>query len=267
MRKKVVLITGASSGIGRATAKKFLENGWTVYGTSRNIEQKVVVDYNGINMIRLDVTEDESVKSAIALLLMREGALHALVNNAGNGIAGAVEDTAAAEAAYQFETNFFGVHRVCKEALPLLRETKGVIINLSSVAGVYSIPFQGMYSASKAALEAMTEAMRLEVKPLGVRVCYVQPGDTKTAFTNNRVMAKKTSPQYEARLRDSVERMEKDEQSGSGPEKAADTIYRLALKKNPPVRRTVGTVYKIFVFLGRLLPKRLVEWIIMKLYA
>lgn len=264
---KIALVTGASAGIGKATAAMLSRDGWTVYGTSRKIEPGAVEVVDGLRMIRLDVTDPGSVHTAVALVLQREGRLDALVNNAGNGIAGALEDLAPDEANYQFDTNFFGALNMCREALPELRKTKGIIINISSVAGILSIPFQALYSASKAALEAMSEALRLEVRPFGVRVCLVEPGDTRTSFTASRLVAANVGAGYAERLKASVERMEKDEQNGAPPEAVAKVVCRLAGKKNPPVRKAVGFVYKLFLFANRLLPSRLKVWVIGLLYG
>lgn len=263
---KVALVTGASAGIGRAVASMLAENGWAVYGTSRKVEKGIVKAVEGYKMINLDVTDPESARAAVAQVLEREGRLDALVNNAGNGIAGSLEGISAEEANYQFDTNFFGALNMIREALPALRESKGIIINMSSVAGILSIPFQSLYSASKAALEKASEALRLEVKPFGVRVCLVEPGDTRTEFTANRRLAASAGP-YEARLAASVKRMEKDEQNGAPPEAVAKVVSRLAEKKNPPVRKAVGFVYKLFLFANRLLPSRFVLWALGLLYG
>lgn len=264
---KVALVTGASGGIGHAAAEMLAQQGWTVYGTSRKVEPGVVEVVNGLRMICLDVTDLDSVQSAVALVLDREGRLDALVNNAGNGIAGALEDIALSEALYQFDTNFFGVLNMCRAAMPALRRSKGIIINISSVAGLLSIPFQSLYSASKAALEAASEALRLEVRPFGVRVCLVEPGDTHTNFTASRKMVACVSPDYEKRLTASVARMEKDEQNGVKPEAVARVICRMAQMRNPPVRKAVGFVYQLFLFANRLLPSRLKLWAIGLLYG
>jgi short-subunit dehydrogenase len=174
----VVLITGASSGIGQALAYTLMEKGYKVYGTSRGIKnEETIKAKNGsgfIKMIPLDVCSEVSVKNAVDYILQRELAIDILVNNAGFGIAGSVEDTSPEEALSQFDTNFFGVLRMIRAVLPKMREQKnGLIINVSSVAGLISVPYQSMYSASKYAVEAMTETLRLEVKPFGIRVSMV----------------------------------------------------------------------------------------------
>lgn len=266
--KNIALVTGASSGIGKAIYNKLIKHGWTVYGTSRKIEKNSIKSLDGGKMIYLDVNSTSSISDAVQIIKKAEGKLDALINNAGYGIAGAVEDTSYEEMKSQFNTNFFGVMHVTNSFLNMLRESKGIIINISSVAGVLSIPFQGIYSASKAATEAATEALRMELKDQGVRVCLVEPGDTKTGFTANRMMVENSeNSRYSNIMTASVEKMEKDEQNGTSPNSVANLVYRMINKKNPPVRRAVGFSYQILVFLKRLLPDNLVLWIIGKMYA
>lgn len=274
---QVVLLTGASSGIGRATARWLMKRGFHVYGTSRKASgigdgQPDERDASGgfIKMIPLDVTSQESAQSAVKAVLEREGRIDVLINNAGMGIAGSIEDTSMEEAKKQFETNFFGVLRMIRLVLPTMRKQGyGKIIVVSSVAGVISIPYQSMYSASKYALEALIEALRHEVAPFGIKACLVEPGDTRTGFTSSRIIAEaagKDSP-YDSRFRRSLSRMEHDEQNGASPDDVARVICRMILKKKPPIRKTVGFGYKAILFLKRLLPSALVEKLVGKLYA
>lgn len=265
--KKVALVTGASGGIGQAIAKGLAQDGWLVYGTSRSVAAGAVENLEGVSMVRLDVTDDASVQSTVAMLIEREGRLDAVVNNAGNGIAGAIEDTTAQEAFAQFDANFFGVVRVCRAVLPHLAQSQGVLINVSSVAAEMAIPYQAMYSASKAALEMLTQALRIEAAPLRVRVCSVLPGDTRTGFTAARRVTAHVSDHHAARLRKSLSRMEHDEQNGAAPDTVANVVRRLARRRNPPVRVTVGVSYKVLVFLKRLLPARTLNWALGLLYG
>lgn len=275
--KKVALITGASSGIGRATAQYLMAKGYHVYGTSRKAEGRFSEGHSDfdqtsggfIDMIPLDVTCDTSVEIAVKTVLAKEGQIDVLVSNAGTGIAGAIEDTAIEEAKSQFETNFFGALRVIQAVLPIMRQQhSGRIIALSSVAGVISIPYQAHYSASKFAMEGLIEALRYEIAAFGIKVCLVEPGDTKTDFTRSRIISKgsdEKSP-YHARFLRSLARMERDEQNGASPDTVARVIYTMIRKKNPPVRVTVGFQYKTVLFLKRILPARLLEKIIGMLY-
>jgi len=191
MTSKVVLITGASSGFGKACAEHLAGLGHWVYGTSRRarFEDGAVVP-GGVRMLPMDVREDDSVARAIAFIRKDAGRLDVLVNNAGLALAGAIEDTTVDEARDLFETNLFGAHRVCRAALPILRaQGAGLIINVSSLAGLVTVPFQGFYSASKYALESMTDALRMEVAAFGIRVVLIEPGDFKSGFTAGRVFA------------------------------------------------------------------------------
>ncbi len=266
--KKTALVTGASSGIGKAIFSKLIDSGWVVYGTSRKIEKGNVKEVSGGFMIHMDVTDESSIDSAYKIIKEKEGGLDALINNAGNGIAGAVEDTSAKEAMWQFDVNYFGMLRTVRAFFDMLMKKEGIIINVSSVAGVLSIPFQGQYSASKAALEAASEALRMEVKPYGVRVCLVEPGDTKTEFTQNRTWSEAAEgSRYEKTMKASIQKMEHDEQNGVSPAKVAEVVWKMMQKKNPPVRKAVGLSYQILIFLKRLLPDKLVLWILGKMYA
>ena len=219
-------------------------------------------------MIYLDVTDHMSIEDTVSAIKNNEGRLDALVNNAGYGIAGSVEDTSYEEMMSQFNTNFFGALQVINASIDMLRQSKGTIVNISSVAGVLSIPFQGMYSASKAAMESASEALRMELKEDGIKVCMVQPGDTKTGFTANRLMTEKSvNSRYAEKMKQSVAKMEKDEQNGTSPETTARVVCKMIQMKNPPVKRAVGLSYQILLFLKRLLPDRAVLWIIGKMYA
>lgn len=266
-KQKVVLVTGASGGIGQAIARGMAKDGWLVYGTSRSGANGAVDCRDGVRMICMDVTDEASVQQAVALLIESEGRLDAVVNNAGNGIAGAIEDTAAQEAFVQFDVNFFGVIRICHAVMPHLAQTQGVLINISSVAAEMAIPYQAMYSASKAALEVLTQALRIEAAPLRVRVCSVLPGDTRTGFTAARRVTARVSGHHADRLRKSLARMEHDEQNGAAPETVAAVVRRLARRRNPPVRVTVGIGYKTLVLLKRLLPVRTLNWALGLLYG
>lgn len=265
---KVALVTGASSGIGKAVYIKLISEGWKVYGTSREIERGSVAEKSGGKMICMEVTDENSVQDAIDMIKQKEGRLDAVINNAGYGIAGAVQDTSDKEAKALFDANLFGTLTVIRKSFDLLAQNKGIIINISSVAGVLTVPFQGMYSASKAAMEAASEALRMEAAPYGVRVCAVEPGDTKTEFTQNRIWAQNAhGSKYEKTMKASIKKMERDEQNGVPPQKVAQTVYKMIKRKNPPVRRAVGFSYQLLVFLKRLLPERFVLWILRKMYA
>lgn len=273
----VVLITGASSGIGKSIGETLANRGYKVYGTSRNVKSKMYNEIisptdncNGfLRMIQLDVCSDESSKEAVSLVLKEEGRIDILINNAGIGIAGSVEDTTVEESYKQFDTNFFGILRMCRNVIPVMRNNKnGLIINISSVAGVIAIPFQSMYSSSKYAVEALTEALRIEVKPFGINVSMVEPGDTKTGFTEKRVYvsAANKDSAYRVKFEKSINAMVESELKGPGPVKIVQAVIKIINMKNPPIRITAGFSYKVIVFLKRILPARLVSYIVSKIY-
>jgi short-subunit dehydrogenase len=271
----IVLVTGASSGIGKSIAAYLAKEGYRVYGTSRkkqpgNIKSEEVNTDSFPKIIQLDVCSIESIEAAVSYILKSEGRIDILINNAGFGIAGSIEDTDEEEAFRQFDTNFFGVHRMCRRVLPVMRcQGKGLIINVGSVAGLISIPFQGMYSASKYAVEAFTEALRIETRPFGIKVALVEPGDTRTGFTGSRQFAQASGDKspYSANFKKSINKMIKDEMSGPDPEVVAKAVARLIKMRNPPVRVIVGFSYKTIGFLKRLIPSRLAQFIVSKLYS
>ncbi len=268
----VVLIVGASSGMGKAIAEFLAKEGFKVYGTSRKITEDKPLQANEggfIKMLQLDVCNQESITNAINFVQEIEGGIDVLINCAGFGLAGSVEDTTHEEAFMEFNTNFFGIHRMCRSVIPIMRKKgKGLIINISSTAGLVPVPYQAFYSASKFALEAMTEGMRTEVKPFGINVSLLEPGDTKTGFTKNRVLVKASKDSiYNKTLNSSIERMIRDEQSGPPPIGIVKNVKRIMLSNNPPVRIVVGPINKILAFLKRVLPSRLVVYIVSKLYA
>lgn len=260
--KKIAIVTGASRGIGIATAQILKNNGFTVYGFSR---KGFIAE--GINSVICDVTDSNSVKNAVKTVTDKEGRLDLLVNNAGMGISGAVENTSDEDAKYIFDVNYFGVFKMIRECIPYLRQNKGRIINISSVAASLCIPFQAFYSSSKAAVDALAFALIPELKPFGIKITNILPGDTKTGFTEARKKGEADNKIYGNRIERSVAVMEKDEQNGMPPEAVAKLVLKAALKKNPPVYKAVGFKYKLFMFLNKILPKKLVIWVIGKLYG
>ena len=253
--KRVVLVTGASSGIGQACAAYLAERGFRVYGTSR----RSAASTSAVTMLTADVTDDTSVEQAVATVLAREGQLDIVVNNAGMGIAGPVEDTTIEEAKRQLDVNFFGAFRVCRAVLPAMRSRRtGYIVNIGSIGGLIAIPYQGMYSASKFALEGLSESLRMEVRPFGIRVVLIEPGDHRTGITQNRHVTKSTYGQsFEAALA----RTAHDEQSGPGPEQIARLLHKILNQRNPRMRHPIGPApQRAAVWLKRLFPNSLVEY-------
>ncbi|MEG1547414.1 MAG: SDR family NAD(P)-dependent oxidoreductase [Clostridia bacterium] len=264
----VALVTGASSGIGKCTAETLAKLGLHVYGASRRGGEPTQHGEGFVKMLTLDVTSDASVHAAVESVISAEGRIDILINCAGNGIAGALEDCSGADALSQMDVNYAGVVRVIGAALPAMRQRRnGLIINVGSVGGIYSVPFQTLYSSSKYALEALTEGLRIELKAWNIKAALVEPGDVKTGFTAARIYASGVkNTQYGSEFHNSIAQMEHDEQGGKGPETVVAVMLKLIKSKNPPVRRVVGAQYRFFVFLKRLLPARLVEYIMTGMY-
>lgn len=260
---KVVLITGGSSGIGLNTADALHKSGCRVYEISRKPAL-----HDGIIHISGDVTKEDSVKSAVSQVLDAEGRIDILINNAGFGISGGVEFTDLEAAKKQFDVNFFGMVNMCRAVLPHMRAVgAGRIVNLSSVAAAVPIPFQTFYSASKAAINSYTMAMANEVRPFGITVCAVMPGDIRTGFTAAREKQAMGNAEYSGRISRSVAKMEKDEETGMDPKVVGAYIAKLALKKSVKPLYAIRLDYKFFVMLSRLLPVRALNWLVYEIYA
>lgn len=270
---KVALVVGASSGMGKACAAYLRSLGYHVYGTSRRAKFPTDTAYKKASgywvMIPLDVTDDASIERAIDFVIEQEGEIGVLLNCAGYALGGAVEDISRSEAQHIFDTNMIGMMMVCRQVLPHMRTQKrGLIVNISSVAGLFALPFQSMYSATKYAVEAMTEALRMEVKPFGINVSLIDPGDISTGFTANRKTAKAalTNPVYKQRHDKAVNAMIKSELEGPGPEVVVRAFAKILHSKRPPIRMVLGADYKAAVFLKRILPARLVEAVVERVY-
>lgn len=271
MKQSVVLVTGASSGFGASIARKFAEQGYRVYGTSRKPKPAGTSALPAnLEMLEMDVTSNESVDAAVANILGKEGRLDIVVNNAGIGLAGAVEDTTVEEARSLFETNFFGVHRVCRAVIPQMRkQASGHIINIGSMGAVVAIPFQVFYSASKAAIAMLSDGLSMELKPFGIKVTRIEPGDYKTAFTGNRIFvaAADTSTVYLDSCRRAIAVMERDEQNGADPEGLAVALLKIVQMQSPGLNYRMGMfAQKALVGLVPFLPARTVEKLLMKSY-
>lgn len=262
-KRKVALVTGGSSGIGRCAAGALRDAGCTVYEFSRRDHPM-----DGVRHMGVDVTDEAAVNSAVEQINASEGRLDIVVNCAGFGISGAVEFTELKDAKAQFDVNFFGMVNVNHAVLPVMRRNgSGRIVNVSSVAAVAHIPFQTYYSASKAAIESYTCALANEVRPFGITVTAAQPGDIRTGFTDARKKSAAGDGVYGGRISRSVAGMEKDEQKGMSPDYAGRYIARLALKKSVKPIYTVGYGYKCLSLLCKLMPCRLRNWIVGLLYA
>lgn len=262
--KPVALVTGGSSGIGKACVSELEKDGWIVYSISRHAGESAS---SGGQPLVGDVTKLDSLNQALNKLIEEQGRLDLVVNNAGFGISGSVEGTPEGLARQQFDTNFWGSCLLNQIALPYLKKTQGRIIHISSVAAAIPIPFQTYYSASKAALNAYVLALSNELKPEGVSVCVLMPGDVKTAFTKARVKVSPDIDRYERRIDRSLQRMEKDEEQGMLPVQIGKRVAQIASKRRIKPFYSAGLKYQSALLLVRLLPVTLSNWIIGKLYA
>lgn len=260
---KIAIVTGGSSGIGFATVKALLAAGCKVYVLSRK-----PFTYEGIIHMPVDVTDEELVCEAAASIYRAEGQIDILVNCAGFGISGAVEFTRLEDAKKQMDVNFFGIVNVTKAVLPYMRDAKsGRIVNISSVAAVAPIPFQTYYSASKAAINCYTCALANEVKPFGITVTAIMPGDIKTGFTAAREKSDAGNEAYAGKIAESVSKMEKDEINGMDADVAGRYICKIALKKKVKPIYSIGFVYKFLSWLCKVMSYGARNKLIGKLYA
>ncbi|MEG1924007.1 MAG: SDR family NAD(P)-dependent oxidoreductase [Clostridia bacterium] len=262
MHNNIVVITGGSSGIGKATSEYFSSKGSKVYEISRHGE-------NNGDIVHLcaDITDKTAVQIAINEIIRIEGNIDILINNAGFGISGAVEFTDTEEAKRLFDVNFFGMLNVTNCVIAYMRSKRnGMIINISSVAGVLSIPYQSFYSAAKAATNSLTNALANELKPFNIKVTALMPGDIHTEFTKHRNKNIVGDDIYCGRIGRSVAAMEQDELNGMSPNFIAQNIYKLSQKKSPKSLYVAGGKYKLFTVLAKLLPIRLSNSIIGSIY-
>jgi NAD(P)-dependent dehydrogenase (short-subunit alcohol dehydrogenase family) len=256
--QRVVLITGASSGVGQSTARLLSRENYKVFGTSRNPAGAEAIP--AVEMLPLDVCADDSVRACVEAVSSRAGHIDVLINNAGYELAGAVEELTAEEARAQFETNFFGVVRMIAAVLPVMRrQRRGHIINVSSLAGISSIPFLGLYSASKFALEGYTEALRHEVRPFDIRVSLAEAGFLKTPMMNNRQIAANPIAEYDPWRQRALDAIRAHEETAPGPELVATTLLDIMSSRTPRLRYLIGRQAKSVARLRRFLPAGLFE--------
>ena len=260
---KICVITGGTSGIGKCTAEAMLQKGYMVYELSRRAEGLA-----GMFHIPTDVTDPDACQRAVDEVLSQAGKIDVMINNAGFGISGAIEFTPIEQAKKQLDVNFFGMVNMNHAVIPIMRRQGfGRIVNLSSVAGAIPIPFQAFYSASKAAINSYTMALANEIKPFGVQVACVQPGDIRTGFTAARQKSIVGDDIYNGRISRSVAGMEKDEQTGMSPEQAGAFICHVATRKGVRPVNTIGLSYKFFCVLQKLLPAKTLNWLVGVVYA
>lgn len=269
MNQQIVLITGGSSGIGAATARILAQAGMIVYAASRRGTSEAS-DIPGVVPVKLDVNDEAATRALVDEIVAKEGRLDAVVVNAGNGIAGALEETSDEELRYQAETCLFGANKTIRACLPVFRrQHSGRIVTVTSVAAIVPLPFQGAYSGIKSAMLAMTEALAMELKGSGIQCGSVLPGDTATGFTGARkytaASQKPDSPYREACDRNRA-KIEKDETGGMSPDVIGKAILRQLTRRKMAPRVTPRIDYKAVGALVRLVPTRTKLWILNLLY-
>lgn len=261
--EKICVITGGTSGIGKCTAEAMVKKGYTVYELSRR-----EAGNPGMYHIPTDVTDPEACQRAIDAVYSQAGRIDVMINNAGFGISGAIEFTPIEQAKRQLDVNFFGMVNMNRAVLPVMRQQGGGrIVNMSSVAAPIAIPFQAYYSASKAAVRTYSLALASEVRPFGIEVCVIMPGDIATGFTSARRKSCDGDDVYHGRIARSVAVMEHDEQTGMTAEFAGQFVARCSTQKRAKLICTMGHKYALFVFLMRILPIGLTTRIVGRIYA
>ncbi|WP_445731426.1 SDR family oxidoreductase [Mariniflexile sp.] len=263
---KVILITGGSSGIGKSIGNYLTEKGFIVYGTSRTPEN---YKESKFPILELDVKKTETIHQAVKTIIEKEGKLDVVINNAGAGITGAIEELPEAEMKANFDTNFFGPINVIKAVLPQMRKQHGgLIINITSIAGYMGLPYRGIYSASKGALELLTEAFRMELKDFNIKMTNMAPGDFATNIAAGRYHAPllDNSP-YKKPYGDTLKLMDAHVDNGSDPNMMAQAVLKVINTENPKVHYKVGAfMQKFSIVLKRILPDKVYEKMLMKHY-
>jgi short-subunit dehydrogenase len=263
---KVILVTGASSGIGKAIAIFLQAKGYRVFGTSRNPKN---IENFSFEIIALDVLKVATIEQAVAYIIQKEGKLDVLINNAGMGITGPMEDTPTDEMRNVFDTNLFGAIDVMKAVLPQMRKQKsGTIINVTSIAGYMGLPFRGLYSASKGALELVSEATSMEVKNLGIDVVNVAPGDFATNIAAGRYHTPVLqNSAYKDTYQKSLDLMDAHVDGGMNPIEMAKIVYKIINTKKPKLHyKASGFLGKFSIVLKRILPDRMYQKLLMNHY-
>jgi NADP-dependent 3-hydroxy acid dehydrogenase YdfG len=264
---KIVFITGGSSGIGKATAIYLFQKGYTVYGTGRKVTSGSTPD--GFTYLQMDITNTESINSAVKFVVEKEKRIDVLINNAGLGMAGALEDSSKEEIQNIFNTNVVGTLEVAKAILPQMRLQKsGLIINVSSIMGRLSLPFRGIYSASKFAIEAISETLSMEVRQFGVKVVCLEPGDFNTEINTNRVVAQNSKTSiYAEQFNHIYSQITEEVGKSANPKNVAIVIEKIILATRPKLRYKAATWFQSFaVFLHNFLPPRIFEKLVMNKY-
>lgn len=269
--EKVILVTGASSGLGFATAKLLSERGYVVYAGARSYKNMQSDENGTLKKVYLDVTEQTSIDNLINEIIVQKGRIDVLINCAAILVIGSIEDTSVEEYERVLNTNLMGTIRMCKSILPVMREQgSGLIINFSSIMGLLAIPFQSAYSSSKFAIEGFSEALSMEAKEFGIKAVMIEPTDHKSGSQKYRPhaeLAESESSAYSELFSRVVSKIEYDEAHGSEPEALAKMVGKIIHKKKPKLRYIVGKFdQKLSVILKRILTGRMFESVIFSYY-
>jgi short-subunit dehydrogenase len=268
MSTKVILITGASSGIGKETAKLLLQKGYILYGAARRIDKMQDIQSQGAKLLKMDVTDDDSMTKGVNEIINAEGHIDILINNAGFGSQGAIEDVSMEKARYQMEVNVIGLARLIQLVLPHMRKQKsGKIVNISSIGGKVALPLGGWYHASKFAVEGLSDSLSIEVKPFGIDVIVIEPGGIKSEWSSiaDDHLAK-TSGQtvYKELAQKFHDIMKNMEQTNSDPSVIANLVLKAITAKNPKTRYHAGSMSGPVLFMRKFLPDKIFYNILMK---
>jgi NAD(P)-dependent dehydrogenase (short-subunit alcohol dehydrogenase family) len=267
MNRQVVLVTGGSSGIGLSICKHLSSKGFTVYGTSRKVENGEKP--YGFEMVKMEITDRDSIKSAVDYILEKEDSIDVLVNNAGTGMAGAVEDATTEEIDAIFRLIVFAALDVSRAVIPIMREKKsGKIINISSVGGEFGLPFRGIYSAAKSALDRFSETLRMELSPWNIYVSTIQPGDIRTNINNTRLTAAKSHSEdspYHKIFSKLYKQISEEVANSKDPIIVAKIVERIIKSKSPKMRYPAASfVQRLSISLNRVLPtevfQKMLQW-------
>jgi len=260
---KVALVTGASSGIGKETAKLLVQKGYTVYGAARRIEKMAELKEAGVKLIAMDVTNDDSMVKGIAEILKTEKRIDVLINNAGYGSFGSLEDVPISEAKYQFEVNIFGLARLTQLVLPSMRQQhSGRIINISSIGGSIGEPHGAWYHATKFAVEGMSDCLRMELKQFGIDVVIIKPGAIITewgSIASENLLKTSGNTAYKTLAHKHVKMFENSYKFGSQPIVVAKTIVKAATTRRPKTRYATGGGAKPILFMRKILSDRMFD--------
>jgi NADP-dependent 3-hydroxy acid dehydrogenase YdfG len=271
MTKGVVLITGASSGIGKATALMLAKEGYRVFAGARRVEKMEAMRAANIEPIALDVTDGESVAEAVRTIMERAGRLDILVNNAGYGLYGILEEVPHEEAQRQFDVNVFGLMTMTRAVLPVMRaQGGGRIINISSVAGKFVTPVSGWYAASKHAVEALSDALRIEVAPFGVKVVLIEPGAIRTEFEDTAVQQLESTRQMDVYSQMATKfktLVQNNYRNAPGADVVAKTIVRAVHAANPRARYAFPMDSRMLILVRRLAGDRMIDRLLNRMFV